>query len=303
MAVKIQIKDMAALKKKLRAMEKAPQKVVNGVMGDIRKRAPSWVATEVAQTYGVKKAEITGQKIGTVKVRGASLEDVQIVYTGRVLTPTHFSMSPTAPKEGSYTMAKFQNNAITDNGRALLSHVQMGAVFTPTKIVLGSGYIPPGKTARTMTEVASPVKELPITKKQRTNDAKAIFGGVYSNQDITQDWYFRELALYAKAVYPEGQEIAEVLYSYGNAGDQADLMPSYASGQPVERQMDLVVYVGNDTKIDLTIQSGVYMTRPETIELIEEYLADIDLSITDITTQKKYKWGIDNGIAYLEEVE
>lgn len=97
-------------------------------------------------------------------------------------------------------MAKFQNNAITDNGRALLSHVQMGAVFTPTKIVLGSGYIPPGKTARTMTEVASPVKELPITKKQRTNDAKAIFGGVYSNQDITQDWYFRELALYAKAV-------------------------------------------------------------------------------------------------------
>lgn len=45
------------------------------------------------------------------------------------------------------------------------------------------------------------------------------------------------------------------------------------------------------------------MTRPETIELIEEYLADIDLSITDITTQKKYKWGIDNGIAYLEEVE
>jgi hypothetical protein len=104
MAVKIQIKDMAALKKKLRAMEKAPQKVVNGVMGDIRKRAPSWVATEVAQTYGVKKAEITGQKIGTVKVRGASLEDVQIVYTGRVLTPTHFSMSPTAPKEGSYTL-------------------------------------------------------------------------------------------------------------------------------------------------------------------------------------------------------
>lgn len=236
---------------------------------------------------------------------GDTLEKVQAAMADDV-RPMTDKVQVMAPQQVEYTintMAKFQNNAITDNGRALLSHVQMGAVFTPTKIVLGSGYIPPGKTARTMTEVASPVKELPITKKQRTNDAKAIFGGVYSNQDITQDWYFRELALYAKAVYPEGQEIAEVLYSYGNAGDQADLMPSYASGQPVERQMDLVVYVGNDTKIDLTIQSGVYMTRPETIELIEEYLADIDLSITDITTQKKYKWGIDNGIAYLEEVE
>lgn len=168
-------------------------------------------------------------------------------------------------------MANFQNNAITDNGRTLLSHVQMGAAFTPTKIVVGSGYMPPGKTARTMTAVVTPVKNLTINKKERTNDGKAIFGGVYSNQDIAQDWHFRELALYAKAVYDDGREIAEVLYSYGNAGDQADLMPAYASGQPVERQMDLVVYVGNDSKVDLTIESGVYLTR----EQLEEALKDV----------------------------
>ena len=184
-------------------------------------------------------------------------------------------------------MANFQNNAITDVGRSLLSHIQMGAVFTPTKIVVGSGYMPPGKTARTMTDVVTPVKNLAINKKERTNDAKAIFGGVYSNQDISKDWYFRELALYAKAVYPDGTEIPECLYSYGNAGDQADLMPAYTSGQPVERQMDLVVYVGNDAKVDLTIESGVYMTKEQAENLISEVMAS--------------KVGKPNGVAELDE--
>lgn len=158
-------------------------------------------------------------------------------------------------------MANFQNNAITDAGRVLLSHVQMGAVFTPTKIVVGSGYLPTGTTVRTISAVVSPVKELAINKKKRAADGTVTIGGAYSNQDITQDWNFRELGLYAKAVYSDGQEVEEVLYSYGNAGDAAELMPAYSSGQPVERQMDLVVYIGNDSKVNLTIESGIFLTK------------------------------------------
>lgn len=169
-------------------------------------------------------------------------------------------------------MANFQNNAITDAGRNLLSHVQMGAVFEPTKIVLGSGYLPAGTTARTITAVVSPVKELTINKKKRANDGTVTIGGMYSNQDVVSDFYFRELALYAKASYEDGTEIAEVLYSYGNAGDAAELMPAYSSGNPVERQMDLVVYIGNDSKVNLTIQSGVYVTVP----MLEEYVGLTD---------------------------
>ena len=162
-------------------------------------------------------------------------------------------------------MANFQNNAITDNGRALLSHVQMGAVFTPTKIVLGSGYMPAGKTPRTMTAVQSAVATLSLSKKERTNDGKFIVGGVYSNQQITEQWYFRELGLYAKAVYPaEGDqpevEVPEVLYSYGNAGDTAELMPAYGTGTLVERQIDIVIYIGNDAQVDLTRESSIYVS-------------------------------------------
>lgn len=167
-------------------------------------------------------------------------------------------------------MGAFSNNAITDNGRVLLSHVQMGAVFTPTKIVMGSGNLPSGTTVRTITDIVTPEQTLTISKKKRGNDGTVAIGGVYSNQSVTSGFYFRELGLYAKAVYPDGREVEEVLYSYGNAGSTADYMPAYTSGQPVEREIDLVIYIGNDTDVDLTVDSGVYVT----VQQLEEALKD-----------------------------
>lgn len=156
-------------------------------------------------------------------------------------------------------MANFQNNVITDVGRVMFGDVQMGKTLIPTRIVIGSGRIPAGKTARTMTEVVSPVTELTISKKQKSNDGTAIFGGVYSNESITSDFYFRELALFAKA----GDDGEEVLFSYGNAGEMADYMPAYTSGTPVQRVIDLAIYVGNDTQVDLTIADGLYIPTDE----------------------------------------
>lgn len=167
-------------------------------------------------------------------------------------------------------MANFSNNAITDAGRVLLADVQMGAVFTPTKIVMGSGFLPAGTTVRTITAVVAPVKTLTINKKTKANDGTVVIGGVYSNAEITQDFYFRELALYAKAVRADSTETDEVLYSYGNAGNTADLMPAYTSGTPVERQIDLATYIGNDTEVDLTIESGIYVTQQQLEEALED---------------------------------
>lgn len=172
-------------------------------------------------------------------------------------------------------MGVFQNNAITDSGRILLSYVEMGAIFTPTKIVMGSGTLPPGTTVRTIKNVVNPVQELTINKKKRGNDGTFTVGGNYSNQDVTTGFYFRELALYAKAVDAEGTDVSdEVLYSYGNAGNTADYMPAYTTGQPVERQIDLVIYIGNDTKVDLNIDSS-------SIQEIEQKLDSIGTVVSE----------------------
>ena len=164
-------------------------------------------------------------------------------------------------------MAYF-NNAITLNGRLMLARAQSGAVLIPTRIVIGSGNIPAGHTPETMTAVVSPVKELTINKKQTMPDGKCIIGCVYNNADITAAFYFRELAVFMRAEYraEDGtvtQAFEEVLYSYGNAGATADYMPAYSTSTVVEKQIDLVVWVGNEAKVDLTIESGVYVTRDQ----------------------------------------
>ena len=107
MGVTAGIRNFVELKKDLESMAKEkPQKVLNALTADARKRVPGWVATEVVQHYGVKKQEITGQKIGTLRVKGNSAKNLKFIYRGRLLTPTHFSMTPKTPKPngGAYTL-------------------------------------------------------------------------------------------------------------------------------------------------------------------------------------------------------
>ena len=207
-------------------------------------------------------------------------------------------------------MAVF-NNAITENGRLMLAHAQAGAVLIPTRIVIGSGNIPAGKTVATMTAVVTPVKELTINKKEAAPDGKYIIGGVYTNADISTAFYFRELAIFMRAEYRDAngtvtQSVAEVLYSYGNSGTTADYMPAYSTSTVVEKQIDLVVWVGNTAAVDLTIASGVYLTREVLDQVLVDFVSKTELEalivMTDETTSKKYRWGVSNGLVYIEEV-
>lgn len=168
-------------------------------------------------------------------------------------------------------MGNFSNNAITDVGKMLLADVHAGAVFTPTRIVIGSGSMASGATAQGMTDVITPILSLAINKKKRSPDGKCVFGGVYTNAEVTQPFYFRELALYAKAVYHNADgsvksEGDEILYSYGNAGTSADYMPAYSTAAAIEKQIDLVTWIGNDAQVDLTIETGIYLTQVQGVQ-------------------------------------
>lgn len=207
-------------------------------------------------------------------------------------------------------MSSFYDNNVTDVGRLLLGDIQMGASFVPTKIVIGKGYMPAGKTTRTMTDVAEVVKELQLNKAMKNPNGDAIFGAIFTNEDIQQAFYYRELAMYAKGVYfnAEGgveRETEEVLYSYGNAGDNAELIPAYGIGTVVERQLDLLVYIGNDTQVSLTVETGLYVTIPVFNDTVDELRQEIEevRYIVDSGDLKKYQWEMTNGTLSLDAVD
>ncbi len=104
MGVICEIQAFEKVKKSINETKKNAEKALKATMSDVRKRAPGWIAAEVTEVYGIKKADITSQKAGKVKVTGEKVYDAKIIYNGRMLTPTHFGMTPKAPGQNAYTL-------------------------------------------------------------------------------------------------------------------------------------------------------------------------------------------------------
>lgn len=91
--VKASLKNYDQLKKELRNLRKAPEKVINATMGEFKSRMPGWIAQEVAKEYNISARKFSSGSIGTVKVKGNDME-AAILFAGRSLTPLHFAMDP-----------------------------------------------------------------------------------------------------------------------------------------------------------------------------------------------------------------
>lgn len=87
--------------REIQAMKAKSEKVVNRTVADFKSRGPGWVSQEVTDIYNIKKKDVNETRKDVVKgkskikIKGAKLDDISIVYRGRVLTPTHFAMKPT----------------------------------------------------------------------------------------------------------------------------------------------------------------------------------------------------------------
>ncbi len=104
-AVTFQLHEIGSLLSWIEQQGKAGEEAVSYTIKDIKSRAPGWIAKETSAVYNIKKSEITpakteegrDKKAVSVYTSGEALETMSIVYTGRTLTPIHFSMTPRKP--------------------------------------------------------------------------------------------------------------------------------------------------------------------------------------------------------------
>lgn len=73
-------------------LSKSVKKARNDTINDSRRRIPGKLATIVTQYYGIKKSEIMPNKGAKAAANISNAYEKGIVYTGRLLTPTHFKM-------------------------------------------------------------------------------------------------------------------------------------------------------------------------------------------------------------------
>lgn len=104
--MQLSVPNFKSLTQQIEAQNNNMQKAIDRTISDCKQRAPAQITKAVTTVYNIKSSEVTAagktakagaKTIGEVKVRGLHINTLQLVYTGRRLTPLHFSMSPKKP--------------------------------------------------------------------------------------------------------------------------------------------------------------------------------------------------------------
>ena len=191
-------------------------------------------------------------------------------------------------------MAGIYDMIYTLDGNLLLADViAKEATLDITKMVVGKGYLPDGKSMGQMREVVEPVVELPIKKKVRAEDkSEILISSDFTNSDVAEEFFYRELGIFVNATYPDGTQSGDILYMYGNAGDSAERIPVHSGSTVVQKRIDVLIYVGSKTNVVIEIADGLNVTRSEFDTEIQRLEGKIDS--LDLKDEKAYSYVFEN---------
>lgn len=147
--------------------KKATTKVaMKRIVSDYKSRAPAWVSQEVTKVYNIKKSEInakSGKGAGSIQAKGDTVETATLVYSGRLLTPLHFGMTPRVPPQGkNYTIrAQIKKGKKVTIGKYKRKRVKggphsekSGYILFPTSSA-GASFIPMQRIGKQITKFST----------------------------------------------------------------------------------------------------------------------------------------------------
>ena len=118
-------------------------------------------------------------------------------------------------------MAQYDGMVLTNDGINLLAKCQLGQKIEFTKVLIGDGRVPEGKTFQEMTALVNTKLALGIQNVDFVEDGRVDVTAIIDNSGLEVGFFVREIGLFAKQVGG-----ADVLYAYTNAGDLADYLPN-----------------------------------------------------------------------------
>ena len=146
MQTDVKIPNFSKMVGDLKGMNKDIDKAISRTIADFKTRGPAQVTKAVTAVYGIKSGEVTAagkaakggaKTVGSIKVNGVTVDNVQLIYNGRLLTPTHFSMTPKKrPESGKkYTVkaAMFKGQKKALGSKVFLAPSGAGTTEIPFK--------------------------------------------------------------------------------------------------------------------------------------------------------------------------
>jgi hypothetical protein len=115
-----------------------------------------------------------------------------------------------------------------------MSKIIAGQKLIFTRCAIGDGELPYGTELCDLTTLIKEKMSLPITSVAIKTAGNAIVRTTFTNRNVTEDFYIRELGLFARET-----DGTEILYAIANAGDLADLLPAYGGAEIISKSMTL----------------------------------------------------------------
>lgn len=156
-------------------------------------------------------------------------------------------------------MSTFTKNSVTLKGAVAIAALMAGGTLEFTRIAVGDGNIPEGQTALTMTDLSHHLFDVDINEVYSDSESQATVIGIFNNSQTETGFYYRELGLFAK----DPATGAEILFCYGNAGDEAEWISPAGSESVIEKEVHIVTLVGNATEVKATLKSGIYLSQEQ----------------------------------------
>ena len=185
-------------------------------------------------------------------------------------------------------MTNFTKTRLTDKGLALLA--KTGVSVTVTKVKTGNGEYQTDADIGAMTELKSEKQEFQITSTQKKTDTTYAIKFVMSNKELTEDYLFTEIGIYASD--PDG---GEILYAVCYAENKdADMIRKYSGLYEFKAIIVLNIQV-NAGGVVKVVEQGLYALAEDLEELREEVGDKVDkeegkgLSHNDFTDADKKK--------------
>ena len=154
-------------------------------------------------------------------------------------------------------MSNFSNTLkLTLNGSKLLTAALSGKVLTFTKMAMGDGTL--NGSSELLVDLVSKKQELAIIKCNRKG-TQVTLGAVLRMSDIIDSFAWKELGIYA-----QGEDGEEILFMYGNCGEQSSYITSEGLN---EKTINVTIIVGDSPNITAIIDNSLVYLTYEDLEM------------------------------------
>lgn len=143
---------------------------------------------------------------------------------------------------------------LTSAGKSLLLRAIAGEAITFTRFKAGSGNLPSGQSIEGLTDLIHTELAFPIMEVDDGQDGFIAITGGFSSDDVTQDFVWRELGIFAK-----GEDNLEILYAYSNDGANAGTVRALNTDVQTIQTVTMIVAIDEAENISVDYEPQATM--------------------------------------------